>query len=221
MPKPNQESTAWRFQQFNDGYDCEPPPGVRAELIQPKRPRILGYRLPVKTEQPRWPFYIVLTISLIVLAGAIYTAWRQQATERAPSTPSAERPSKAISQAVREPQPVVAPTPARRLASNPPAPRTMQAIGVPRAQLAQHSAPRAQLVSLPASSPPLFVGGKYLATMPYDNNLEVLATFRGWLPSQDDLPSHRNSIGDMFVIKGIPWVWVWAPGAAHADWIDP
>jgi hypothetical protein len=56
--------------------------------------------------------------------------------------------------------------------------------------------------------------------MPYDN-LEVLATFRGWLPSQDDLPSHPNQIGDMFVINGVPFVWLFAPGATHADWIDP
>jgi hypothetical protein len=41
------------------------------------------------------------------------------------------------------------------------------------------------------------------------------------MPSQDDLPSHRNAIGDMFVIKGVPFVWLFAPQASHADWIDP
>jgi hypothetical protein len=88
---------------------------------------------------------------------------------------------------------------------------------VPRAQLVMHSAPRAQLVALPPAWRPLFVGGRYLATMPY--GLEVLATFRGLQLSQDDLPSHRNAIGDMFVVNGVPFVWIWVPGAAHADWI--
>jgi hypothetical protein len=56
--------------------------------------------------------------------------------------------------------------------------------------------------------------------MPYDN-LEVLATFRGWLASQDDLPSHPKAIGDMYLVKGVPFVWLFAPGASRADWIDP
>jgi hypothetical protein len=50
----------------------------------------------------------------------------------------------------------------------------------PRAQLVTHSVPRAQLVALPPAWPPLFVGGLYLATMPY--NLQVLAVYRGELP---------------------------------------
>jgi hypothetical protein len=78
--------------------------------------------------------------------------------------------------------------------------------------------PRAPLAG---DLPPLVVGQHYLATMPYDNNLEVLMTFKGWLPSQDDLPSHRNAIGDMWLVGSTPWVWIWAPGATHADWIDP
>jgi hypothetical protein len=52
--------------------------------------------------------------------------------------------------------------------------------------------------------------------MPYDN-LEVLATYKGRLASQDDLPSQR----DMFVINGVPFVWLFAPGASRAGWIDP
>jgi hypothetical protein len=65
----------------------------------------------------------------------------------------------------------------------------------------------------------MFVGGKYLATMPY--GLEVLATYKGSLPSLDMLPSHRNAIGDTYMVKGVPFVWIWTPGATHADWIDP
>jgi hypothetical protein len=55
--------------------------------------------------------------------------------------------------------------------------------------------------------------------MPY--GLEVLATYRGELPAIDDLPSHPNRIGDMCLVHGVPWVWIFAPGATHADWIDP
>jgi hypothetical protein len=66
---------------------------------------------------------------------------------------------------------------------------------------------------------PLVVGRQYLAKMPYD--LQVLATFRGTLRSQDDLPTHRNAISDMYLVAGVPFVWIWAPGASHADWIDP
>jgi hypothetical protein len=65
-------------------YDCEPPDNVLEELSKPKRPRILEQPLPVKTPHPRWPFYIVLAISLLTLAVAIYTSWRQEQTaERA------------------------------------------------------------------------------------------------------------------------------------------
>src|SRR5262245_2687901 len=85
---------------------------------------------------------------------------------------------------------------------------------VPRAQLVMHSVRGAQLAALPKTWPPLFVGGRYLATMPYDN-LEVLATFRGWLPSQDDLPSHRNAIGDMYLVGNVSFVWLFAPGATQ------
>jgi hypothetical protein len=78
-------------------------------------------------------------------------------------------------------------------------------------------APRAQLVD---DLPSLVPGGRYLATMPYDN-LEVLATYKGRLASQDDLPSHPNQIGDMFVINGVSFVWLFPPGASRAGWIDP
>ena len=37
----------------------------------------------------------------------------------------------------------------------------------------------------------------------------------------DLLPSHGNRIGDLWVVGNTPWVWIWAPGAAHAGWVDP
>jgi hypothetical protein len=102
-------------------------------------------------------------------------------------------------------------------ANNPPAPRATLVQRVPHATLVKLPPPRAQLVS---DLPPPVQGQQYLATMPYDN-LEVLATFRGWLKSQDDLPSHPNQIGDMYVINGVSFVWLFAPGASRAGWIDP
>jgi hypothetical protein len=55
--------------------------------------------------------------------------------------------------------------------------------------------------------------------MPY--GIEVLATYRGRQPSEYLLPSSGNHIGDMYMVGTTPWVWIWIPGAAHADWIDP
>jgi hypothetical protein len=57
--------------------------------------------------------------------------------------------------------------------------------------------------------------------MPY--NIEVLATFKGYLPSENALPLSGNQIGDMFVVgpAHTPWTWIIAPGADHPDWIDP
>ena len=130
--------------------------------------------------------------------------------------PEPAKIDQAISEPTATPQPTVIPSPTPG-----PAPRAQLNNNrvVPRAQLVSHSVPRAQLVALPKAWPPLFVGGRYLATMPY--NVEVLATFRGELASLDVLPSQGNRIGDMRVVNGTPWVWIWAPGATHADWIDP
>jgi hypothetical protein len=57
--------------------------------------------------------------------------------------------------------------------------------------------------------------------MPY--NLEVLATFKGYLPAEQFLPLDGNQIGDMFVVgpAKTPWTWILAPGASRFDWIDP
>jgi hypothetical protein len=55
--------------------------------------------------------------------------------------------------------------------------------------------------------------------MPY--NLEVLATYRGRLGSENMLPQNGNLLGDMWVIGDTAWLWVAAPGSATASWIDP
>jgi hypothetical protein len=205
MNRNNQESLAGRFQSF----DTELPKQVRAEFFAPRRPRILGHAEPATLKQsPKWPLYLAAFVAVLIFGAAV---WRQQnGAERA-------KISQAISLPTATPQPTIVPSPTPG-----PAPRAMLAKGrvVPRAQLVTHTVPRAKLVSLPSDWPPLFVGGRYLATMPYDN-LEVLATYKGWLASQDDLPSHPNQIGDMYLVNGVPFVWLFAPGASRAGWIDP
>jgi hypothetical protein len=66
---------------------------------------------------------------------------------------------------------------------------------------------------------PLEIGHHYLATLPY--GIEVRMKYKGTLASVDDLPSHPNQIGDMYLVGNVPWVWIFAPGASRADWIDP
>jgi hypothetical protein len=160
-------------------------------------------------------------ICALTLVGTAINVWRQeQGTERAKN--------QAISQSALTPQPTPAATPlplppgsASRwqeyLANNPPAPRAVLVQHVPRATLVKLPPPRAQLVRLPDLPIP---GHQYLATMPYQN-LEVLATYRGWRSSLDKLPQSGNQLGDMWLVEGTPWVWIFTPGATHADWIDP
>jgi hypothetical protein len=77
----------------------------------------------------------------------------------------------------------------------------------PRAALVKLPPPRARLISLPEWKP----GETRSVMMLY--NLEVLATYRGQLQSQDMLPSSGNQLGDMWVVGNVPWLWLLAPGA--------
>jgi hypothetical protein len=66
----------------------------------------------------------------------------------------------------------------------------------------------------------VFVGEERPVMMPY--NLEILvATYKGRLESENMLPSSGNQLGDTWVVGETPWAWIWAPGAAKLDWIDP
>ena len=182
MPQSNQEQTAWRFQLFDtenvapcsqDNYECELPPGVRVELVGPRRPRILGRKTQSRLKPPlTWPLYLAVLIAVLIVGG-VATTWRQeQAQERA-------KTDKAISQLALVPQPtpippasVPAPGPVARpkesFANHPPA---------PRAALVKLPPPRARLVHLPEWK----VGETRPVMMPY--NLEVLATYKGRLTS--------------------------------------
>ena len=205
MNRINQESLAGRYKSF----DTELPGDVRAEFVEPKRPWILERQKPARLNAgAKWPLYLVLLGCALVI-GASLATWRQGQTAERVKT------SKAISQPTLAPQ--ATPTPitpmpgsASRwkayLANNAPA---------PRAALVKLPPPRAQLVSLPEWK----VGETRPVLMPY--NLEVLATCKGRLASEEMLPSSGNALGDTWGVGDTPWVWIWAPGAARADWIDP
>jgi len=75
--------------------------------------------------------------------------------------------------------------------------------------------PRAQLIRLPEWR----IGEERPVTMPY--GVEVAARLKGKLPSTGMLPMFGNAIGDTWVIGDSAWVWVAAPGAGTANWIDP
>jgi hypothetical protein len=219
MPQSNREQAAWRFDhtenaapRYDAGFDCELPPDVRTELVAPKRPRILGRKTPATLKSAvNWPLYLALLIAALIV-GSVALSWRQEKTvERA-------KTNQAISQPTPAPQPTLSPSPGpgeaqTSSAGNPLAPRAVLVQRVPRATLVKPPVPRAQSTS---DLPPPVQGQQYLATMPY--GLEVLATYRGQLPSEDMLPSSGNQLGDTWVVAGTPWVWIWAPGAARADW---
>ena len=42
----------------------------------------------------------------------------------------------------------------------------------------------------------------------------VLATYKGTLSDERFLPASGNHIGDMWIANGVPWVWIYAPGAS-------
>jgi hypothetical protein len=228
MHQLNQEQAAWRNQSFDTettppgydaGYECELPPHVRTELVAPRRPRILSLQRSDSLKPAvKWPLYLAVLVAVIII-GAVALLWRQQGAERA-------KTNQAIAQPLTpQPTPAPAATPVPTPVPLPPgsADRWKEYLAAqqrtaPRAILIKLPPPRAELVRLPGG-PPLIEGYQYLATMPY--GLEVSATYRGWLATQDDLPSHRNAIGDMYLVKGVPFVWVFAPGAQQADWIDP
>ena len=85
----------------------------------------------------------------------------------------------------------------------------------PRAELVRLPPPRAQLIRLPEWR----IGEERPVMMPY--GLEIVARFRGKLQSTSMLPISGNAIGDTWVIGDAAWVWVAAPGAGSANWIDP
>ena len=228
MPQFDQESTARRFQSFDTenpavagprydaGYDTVLPPDVRQELVG-ERARDLS-----RSGQARRPITRHSKSSLL-LKGAIglglvvlLAASLALVSSRKPATPAPDlvlEHSKALlAQATSSGQP------ATGWHSDGTAYGKAGVIGqrtAPRATLVKLPPPKAQLVRLPEWR----VGETRPVMMPY--NFEVLATYKGRLGSESMLPSSGNALGDTWIVGETPWVWIWAPGAAQADWIDP
>jgi hypothetical protein len=206
MPQSNQEYTAWRFKSFDNNYECELPPDVRAEFRRPKRARVLRY-----PSDPGSLRRLILSgfVVLAVIAGGIAT-WTQQQSKEPVKT------GKAIS------EPIPAPTSQRTLITPMPTPEPaptphtswqsyIAAHQAPRAMLVKLSPPRAQLVRLPDWN----VGETRPVMMPY--NIEVLARYKGRLTSEAILPTDGNSIGDTWAVGDNVWVWLVAPGTSTAQ----
>jgi hypothetical protein len=247
MTRIKQDIPAGRIQPSR--FDTVLPPDVRQELGS----RIPGRPKPARQGDvpPKEAFgWLPLAAALFACFAAGF-ALRPQTDGRTPikATTAFPAPSQALEpapgQASLQPapasspqtvaQPLIAPqAPALALGpareqnriESPPAPEPMPTPDfswhstyvdlAPRAALVKLPPPRAQLVAIP-----LRIGATYTLHMPY--NLEVLATFKGFLPAENYLPLQGNEVGDMFVVgpNKIPWLWILAPGADHLDWIDP
>jgi hypothetical protein len=201
-----------RSTHFSAGYDCELPSSVRSELLKsrrgssrqsPPQPRITR-PIPAKTSRLRRPLLLMAGLLIVVLALASYNLWyRGQSAQRSGTSP-------VVGQSFMTAAPTVS---TRRLPPSPPGPQVV----VPRA-VRVHRIPRAQLVDPPPAGV-LVVGSHYLLVLPYQ--IECRVTYRGESPSVEELPSRGNQIGDMRTIGATPWIWIWAPGASRATWIDP
>jgi hypothetical protein len=124
--------------------------------------------------------------------------------------------------ATQEPNSAAAPT----QIATPTLASTIDRKPAPKSELAAAPyAPRATLVKLPplravlVRLPQWRIGEERPVMMPY--GLEVAALLKGKLLSTDMLPMSGNAIGDTWVIGDSAWVWVAAPSAASANWIDP
>ena len=176
------------------GFESVLPPDVFDELVAPRRPRILGR--PVKGP-PRWRVIAALVIlALALAAGVVVALWSWQR----PSAPPATVPPAPVA-------PIQSPAAVDHVVEQPILP--------PRAQLVKLPTPRATLVALPE----WHVGETRRLLMPY--GLEVIGRLRGHSEDELYLPASGNVIGDTWLVENTPWIWLVAPGAATAEWLDP
>ena len=201
MNRINEESFARRFQSL----DTELPDDVRVEFSRSKRPRILGPIAP-GDRNILWLAGAIVS-GAIILAVGIGVAGRHETQQLA----ATQEPNSAAA-----PTQIATPTLASTI-DRKPAPKSEPAAApyAPRATLVKLPPLRAVLVRLPQWR----IGEERPVMMPY--GLEVAALLKGKLPLRDMLPVSGNAIGDTWVVGDSAWVWVAAPGAASANWIDP
>ena len=188
-------------------FDCELPDDVLDELLAPKRPRILGR--PSNASDRRRGLVLAVLALVLVAAGVVVVFWSWQ---RPTVVPVVQSTTPAVAQ----------PTPAASAALSPGWNTDGTASGragvipeVRRAELVKLPTPRATLVALPEWR----VGETRRLMMPY--GLEVVGRLRGHSDDELNLPTTGNTIGDTWLVEGVPWIWICAPGASTAAWIDP
>jgi hypothetical protein len=200
-----EENPARRIQPF----DTVLPDEVRVKFRGSGPPRIGGPEL--RDQSTLW-LACAIVLAAIILGLAIGSLRRPEAQQIAAQASNAP--------GVPLEQPGVAPTPSQIAAApfaqrpDPTGPRPGLAVA-PRAELVRLPPPRAQLIRLPEWR----IGEGRPVMMPY--GLEVTARLKGKLLSPDMLPAAGNAIGDAWVIGDTAWVWITAPGAPSAKWIDP
>lgn len=211
----------------------ELPDDALAELVALKRPRILT-RPPGPPQKPpqvdfvrRWWHPAVGWLLALVAVVAVYAiiSWSQPSPvarakalqESADRSRETEAKAQEAFDVLRTPKsvpqptpvPVVQPTPAQPVIQPPP-----PVVSAPRARLVRLPQPRMDLVQLS----PEHIDESHVLTMPY--GLEVLATLRGFLGAENQLPG-LGHIGDMYVVGNVPWIWIRVPGTTEPSWIDP
>ena len=205
------EDTARRFQ-IQARYDTVPPDEVLDELTRPERARNV---VRPKGQGARTGFIhaAAFVLGALILAAAImFGRWQARpmsvgsTASEAPVERPAARPAPS-SGATTVPGPVADPMPTPM--------RDLVVRHVPRADLVKLPPPRAQLVRLPEWK----IGEVRPVMMPY--GLEVTACLKGRLLSTSMLPVSGSAIGDTWLIGHNAWVWIAAPGADSANWLDP
>jgi hypothetical protein len=166
----------------------------------------------------------ILWLAGAIVFGAIILAATIGLTGRHPAQQLMPEGSAAPGMLVKQPAATLGPTsavtptqPAVAALTPTPGPRSDFAVApyAPRAELVRLPPPRAQLMRLPEWR----IGEERPVMMPY--GLQVAARLRGKVLSIDRLPMSGNAIGDTWVVRDSVWVWVAAPGASSANWIDP
>jgi hypothetical protein len=211
-----EEKPARRIQSF----DTVLPDEVRVEFTGRKRTRIVG-RLEPPDGNTLW-LAGAIVLAATILAIVIGLAGRHETRQLMPELSAV--PGMPVKQPVATPEPISAAAPTQSAVATPtptldPMPGSRPELAVasyaPRAALVKLPPPRAQLIRLPEWR----IGEERCVMMPY--GLEVAARLKGKLLSAGMLPMSGNAIGDTWVIGDSAWVWVAAPGAGSANWIDP